>query len=149
MIEASLKPAQVAKARRNIEGLAQKLTNPLVANKAAGIQLYNWTIRNFDAEGAYQRPVWRDLAPSTKRRKAREGKERMLVRTGHMRAGIVPFWSRDNAGVGVTVSYSVFHEEGTDRMPQRKILPRAEVVVETGMKVYGHYVATATREANR
>ena len=148
MIEAKLTDAKLARTRRNLERLAGELTNPVQANKAAATAIYGWTMRNYDAEGVHQKPRWPALAERTVKRKARKGKEKMLVMSGHMRASILPFWSKDNAGVGSEVEYAAHHEEGRKHLPQRKILPTERVVAETGLKVYGYYVSEAVKRAN-
>lgn len=153
MIEVELDETALRRARYNLEYFATKLRNLTLVNKTVATQLYGWTIRNFDAEGANQTPAWVPLAERTVREKARIGKERMLVRSGHLRASLLPFWSEHNAGIGSELAYSIFHEEGTERhgvphVPARKMLPTQQLVVETGLRIYGHFVTQAVREAN-
>jgi phage gpG-like protein len=136
------------RAQANLAKFADKLANPLIANKAVAVQLYSWTIRNFDAEGAEQSPPWPRLAERTIERKRRIGKERMLVISGQLRASLLPFWTRENAGIGSQLSYARYHEEGTATLPQRKLLPTRELVSSTGLRIYNHYVGTAARQAN-
>jgi phage gpG-like protein len=109
--------------------------------------LYGWTIRNFDRQGALQ-GGWSPLRPSTIRQKARIGKEVPLVRSGQMRANFTQFYSDENAGVGNAISYSKVHHEGTSKMARRELLPRRNVVLQIGLKVYGAYVDRQVARAN-
>lgn len=138
---------QLAAANRRLEGFARAMADLTPANREASIALYGFTIRNFDRQGALQ-GGWTPLAESTLKQKARIGKEQPLVRSGHMRAGFTSFYSRDNAGVGNEVTYSRFHHEGTGRLPQRELLPRRDVVLQIGLKVYGNYVEREALKAN-
>lgn len=132
-----------------IENLAKKLKlYRRTANIAVSTQLYGWVIRNFDTEGSTF-GGWKELKPATVRAKAKEGKEKMLVRSGTLRASFLPFHSNDNAGIGSELEYSEYHERGVpDRnLPRRPMLPPRKVVLETGMRVYQFYVAKAIRES--
>lgn len=142
-----LNEAQLRAMDRRLERFARAMRDPTPANREASIALYGWTIRNFNAEGRMQ-GGWTPLHPRTVREKKRIGKEKMLVRTGALRANFTQFYSRDNAGVGNQLSYAKFHHEGTDRLPRRELLPRRDKVLEIGLKVYGQYVARETRKAN-
>lgn len=144
---AQLNEVQLRAAERRLERFARAMTDMTPANREASIALYGFTIRNFDRQGGLQ-GGWTPLAESTIRQKQRIGKEQPLVRTGHMRAGFTQFYSRDNAGVGNEVSYSRHHHEGTPRLPKRELLPRRDVVLQIGIRVYGAYVARKVREAN-
>lgn len=141
--------SQIAAVNAKLEKLYGKLARPIVANKAASIALYGQVIRNFDADGAMY-GLWAALAPATVRQKERIGKEKMLVRTGHLRAGFVPFHDDHNAGVRNEVEYAAAHQFGVPErnLPARNMLPPRDAVLETGIKVYQFYVAQAAREAN-
>ena len=139
--------AQIAAVSKRLETLAGRLKQPTIANKAASIALYGRVIRNFDQQGAMD-GKWAPLAASTIKQKAKLGKEQMLVRTGHLRAGFVPFHDAHNAGVRNEVTYAKFHHEGTSRLPKRNLLPSRAAVIDIGIKVYGHYVHEWAKEAN-
>lgn len=139
--------AQLAAVNRRLERLAAAIQRPTEANREASIALYGFTLRNFDRQGQMQ-GGWKPLAPSTIRQKQRIGKEQPLVRSGHMRAGFTSFYSSENAGVGNEVEYSRYHHEGTDRLPQRELLPNRENTLKIGLKVYGQYVEREARKAN-
>lgn len=146
MIEA--KVIGVEKANARLERFAAAMRDPTPANRQASIALYGWTLRNFDRQGGIGVP-WAPLHPKTVRQKQKIGKEQPLVRTGQLRANFTQGYSRDNAFVGNKISYSKFHHEGTSRLPQRELLPRREVVLDIGLKVYGQYVAREAAKANR
>jgi phage gpG-like protein len=146
-VSAEINRSDIQLLNQRLEKLASAMSNLTPANREASIALYGLTIRNFDNQGG-PGAKWAPLAASTIRQKARIGKEKMLVRTGNMRAGFHSFYSRENAGVGNAVTYSLFHHEGTTRTPKRELLPRQDAVIELGIKVYGAYVARQVREAN-
>jgi phage gpG-like protein len=147
IFSADLDAAQLAAMNRRLERFSDAMGNPTPANREASIALYGWTIRNFDRQGGLQ-GGWAPLSPRTVREKSRIGKQVPLVRSGHLRAGFVPFHSRDNAGVGNEVEYSKYHHFGTSRLPRRELLPRRGVVLEIGLRVYGQYVEREARRAN-
>lgn len=76
---------------------------------------------------------------------------RILQVTGHLRQSFAPFSDQDEAGVGARASFGVdyarVHEEGSDRVPQRKMLPDEEQALEIGVRVYGHYVDESIKES--
>lgn len=146
---AELNEQQLAAMNRRLERYANDMEDPTQANREASIALYGWTIRNFDADGARQ-GGWAPLHPKTIKEKARIGKEKMLVRSGQLRANFTQFYSADNAGVGNAIAYSAAHHFGVPErnLPKRELLPRREVVLDIGLRVYGAYVARKAREAN-
>lgn len=87
--------------------------------------------KRFDAEG----PGWAPLAPSTLARKARKGyPETILHATGILRdsltkvnaPGSVVRMLPDEIFIGTRVPYGTYHQTGTDKMPQRKIVDLGE-----------------------
>lgn len=138
---------QLRTMNRRLESFAQSIAKPIEANRQASIALYGWTVRNFDKQGGLQ-GGWAPLRPRTIKQKAKIGKEVPLVRTGHMRSGFTQFYSDDNAGVGNEVEYSKFHHGGTANIPRRELLPRRDVVLQIGLKVYGAYVARQVAKVN-
>lgn len=114
-----------------------------LANKRASIVLYQWVLRNFQEEGA---PAggWEPLAPSTIAYKQEHGYSRMLQNTGALRASFLPYSDKDVALVGSPLSYSAAHEEGTSRVPQRRLLPTAEQAQALVMPIYGREMKVVT-----
>lgn len=146
-VSVELNEDQLRSMNRKLERFAESIARPIEANRQASIALYGWTIRNFDRQGSFQ-GGWASLRPSTIRQKMRIGKEVPLVRSGHMRDGFTQFYSNDNAGVGNEVEYSKFHHFGTSKMARRELLPRRDVVLQIGLKVYGAYVDRQVARAN-
>jgi len=138
-----------AKLTAKLEALARRLkTYRRTANIAVSTQLYAWTIKNFDTEGS-SFGGWKALRPATVKAKKREGKEKILVRTGALRASFLPFHSDDNAGIGTELEYSVYHENGVPsrNLPKRPMLPPRKVVLDIGMKVYQFYIDKAIKQS--
>jgi phage gpG-like protein len=146
-MSAEVDESQLRAMNRKLERFAESIKHPIEANRQASIALYGWTIRNFDRQGALQ-GGWAPLKPRTVREKARIGKQVPLVRSGHMRSGFTQFYSDENAGVGNEVSYSKYHHFGTSKMVRRELLPRRDVVLQIGLKVYGAYVQRQVARAN-
>lgn len=146
-LSAEINQQKLRELNRRLDRFAVAMGDTTPANREASIALYGWTIRNFDRQGGLQ-GGWAPLAASTVREKQRIGKQQMLVRTGQLRQSFSGFFSRENAGVGTPIIYSRFHHEGAGRMPQRELLPRQDVVLQIGIRVYGQYVARKAREAN-
>ena len=58
-----------------------------------------------------------------KERKVQDQSRQMLVKTGRMRQDIrVTERGMNHRRVGTTVPYAKYHNEGTDRLPQRKFI---------------------------
>jgi phage gpG-like protein len=148
VVSAQLDEAQLRAMNRKLEQFAESIARPIEANRQASIALYGWTIRNFDRQGGLQ-GGWAPLRPNTIRDKARIGKQVPLVRNGHMRSGFTQFYSEENAGVGNEVSYSKYHHFGTEKMARRELLPRRDVVLQIGLRVYGAYVQRQVARANQ
>lgn len=136
-------------ASAKLNRLAGQLKDFTVPNRALSIQLYGLVIKNYDSQGSLV-GGWAPLAESTIERKRRAGKEQMLVWSGALRASFLPgsFYDSKRAGVGSQIVYSEFHQEGTDRMPQRELLPRGDQVLDAALKIYGFYVERQVKEAN-
>lgn len=78
--------------------------------KAAGI-MADSVEENFEEEG---RPRWPDLAASTKKQRAREGKwpGKMLQRSGQLAASIGRAYDDDSASVGTNKIYAAIQNDG-------------------------------------
>lgn len=122
--------------------------NRTVPNRQLSIQLFGWTQRNFQQGGSLQTPTWAPLAPSTLKQKARKGySSQPLVRTGHYRQSFRPFSDNNQAGVGSEVPYSIYHEQGTAKMPQRAALPPAAVALDYAVRIYERWAQGLARQA--
>jgi phage virion morphogenesis protein len=66
---------------------------------------------------------WAALAPSTLAQKQRKGyPASILTATGKMRRSVVAIADARSVLIGVDVPYAIFHQQGTRKMPQRRIL---------------------------
>ena len=74
---------------------------------------------------------------------------KLLQDTGRLRKSFSPFYSRNTAGIGSSLSYSVAHEIGLPvrNLPARRMLPMTgDRSVERGViKIYDRYIRRALR----
>lgn len=115
----------------------------VLANKKASIVLYQWVLRNFQGEGELA-GGWAPLAEATIAYKEAHGYRMKLQNTGALRASFLPYSDDKIASVGSPLWYSRTHEEGTGRVPQRKILPTAEQAQPLVMPIYGREMKIVT-----
>ncbi|NEP15199.1 MAG: hypothetical protein F6K14_34530 [Symploca sp. SIO2C1] len=81
------------------------------------------TERQFATETDPDGVRWAALAPSTLAQKRRLGyPDNILTRTGKMRNSVVAIADARSVLIGVDVPYAIFHQQGTRKMPQRRIL---------------------------
>lgn len=86
------------------------------------------TLERFATEGAYGGEKWAPLAPSTLARK--DPGKGILVDSGRLRASLTQETAPDSIRAllpqslhwGSSVPYGVFHQKGTSRMPQRRVV---------------------------
>ncbi len=107
-----------------------------------------WIQRNFREEGG-KVCGWAPLADSTiERRMARRNKSgmiRILQDTGGLRERWKHTWGKDHAAVVSAVEYGIFHETGTKKMPQRRILPTLEEIWPSIEKLFDEHIRRALR----
>ena len=141
--------SQIDAYQAKLKKLAGQIRDRREPNRLVSVEFYKVTIRNFDAEGAMY-GKWAPLKESTIKRKDRLGKERMLVITGHLRSGFVPFYDGKNAGVRNEVEYAAAHHFGNPdtNLPKRNLLPTRQAANDIGLKVYNWYIGKIAREAN-
>jgi len=81
------------------------------------------TERQFVTETDPDGVRWAALAPSTLAQKRRLGyPDSILTRTGKMRRSVNSVADARGVLIGVDVPYAIFHQQGTRKMPQRRIL---------------------------
>lgn len=137
-----------AAALRRFGTLVTESRNRTQPNRQLATQLTGWTLRNFQQGGSLQTPAWAPLAASTAKQKARLGYSPMpLIRTGHLRQSFRPFYDNDQAGTGSEVPYSQYHETGTERLPQRAMLPSQQVALGYAMQIYERWAERLARPA--
>ena len=136
--------------RRRMRQRGERLSNVRGANLAAAVQIQAWTQRNLEAEGGLHDAGslrWPDLARSTKRQRRRIGKwpGKMLQVTGRLAGAFETGASRRFGWVRNRTRYAAFHEEGTSRMPQRKIFPERGQAVDIALPAYRKFVTRSIR----
>lgn len=68
---------------------------------------------------------------------------KMLQDTGALRLSFLPFIRKGVAGIGSDLPYSKAHEEGTDDLPQRRMLPKKDDVQADVFSILDNYVRIA------
>ncbi|NER97508.1 MAG: hypothetical protein F6J86_27275 [Symploca sp. SIO1B1] len=98
----------------------RNLENPL---RGWGNWMEQETERQFATETDPDGVRWAALAPSTLAQKRRLGyPDSILTRTGKMRRSVNSVADARGVLIGVDVPYAIFHQQGTRKMPQRRIL---------------------------
>ena len=90
-----------------------------------------WIQKNFQEEGTRSAGgKWKPLAASTikQRKRNKKGSVKILQDTGTMRSRWKHLFTPTTAVIQSGVYYSMFHDKGTKRMPQRKITPTKEQI---------------------
>ena len=126
-----------------------KLGNRRKVNAQALTIVDRWVQKNFQSQGklATDGQGWQKLSASTllQRRKG-GGKVSILQDTGQLRQR----WKHIIRGTKIAilrsmVQYSIYHEEGTKKMPQRRILPEEEHIQPQLEKVFNVFIKKAIR----
>ncbi len=138
--------AMTAKLRHVI----RKVKNPKQANREVSIWLMRWLNENFKTEGG-KVGGWKPFKLGGRRLPGGgiDATAKLLQDTGRLRKSFSPFYSRNTAGIGSSLSYSVAHEIGlpVKNLPARRMLPQAgDKSVEVGViKIYNRYIRRAIR----
>ena len=84
---------------------------------------------------------WAALAPSTIAKKKRMGYPMtILTATGDMWRSLRVVFTDKFAEITITVPYSIFHQKGTSKMPQRKILGINKKILDYAAKNIRGYI---------
>jgi phage gpG-like protein len=84
---------------------------------------------------------WAALAPSTIVKKQRMGYPMtILTATGDMWRSLRVVFTDKFAEITITAPYSIFHQEGTSKMPQRKILGINKKILDYATKIIRGYI---------
>lgn len=65
---------------------------------------------------------------------------KLLMDTGKLRLSFLPFIRRGVAGIGSELPYSKAHDEGSDKVPQRRILPKTSEVEVQVFEILENFV---------
>jgi len=95
------------------------------------------SIQEVDPDGK----KWAALAPSTLRYKRLRGyPDRILTATGKMWTTIRIIYTDKFAELRVVISYAQYHQEGTSKMPQRKLIGLNQKILGYAVKVIRGYI---------
>ena len=103
------------------------------AMKKVSIMLDQWVQKNFQTEGL---PVggWEEIA--------RNGM--ILQDTGTLRHSFIPFSTKNNAGIGSDLPYSVIHEKGIG-VAKRRMLPHKKDVIKKARSIIKTELTVASK----
>ena len=134
---------------------AQQLADKEPVNRRISIQLYGWTMRNFDVAGAMQTPRWAPLSARTLKEKARLGySPQPLLRTGNLRQAFASYYDANKGGIGARASYfsggkkfdyATVHQFGSEHIPARPMLPPPAYVRQTAISIYGKFISDSMK----
>ena len=110
--------------------------------------------KQFGTEGTYGSGGWAPLSPNYAEWKARNYPgARILERTGLLRdslEGANPYTIREirplEMTVGTKVPYGIFHQRGTKKMPQRKIINLTEADKTRWTKIFHKWLVEQSRK---
>ena len=115
-------------------------------NAAALTVVDRWVQDNFKTEGG-KIGGWQPLKPATLRqRRGGGGKVMILQDTGQLRQR----WKHILQGFKTAilqsgVSYGIYHDQGTKRLPKRQILPEQKEINPALKKVYEFFIRKAIK----
>lgn len=152
--------------KATLDAVKQKLTsardalkNDSVVMKQVAVYLDQWVQRNFQSKGGkaggwapYKYggrivPKRKASGQSMETRRYIDGSAVMLQDTGVLRHSFLPFIRKGVAGIGSDLPYSQPHEEGTEDLPQRRMLPRNEDVEVDVQHILDNFVKVSIRRA--
>lgn len=144
-IKIDLKAIGLATIQRRMRQRSIRMKNMRPANLAAATEIRKWVDKNFQAQGSLHddpRLKWKELSQSTikARRKGKKPGNKILQDTGRLKNSF-EISANDRFGtVKNRVNYSVVHEEGTRKIPQRKIFPEIKQAEKIVRPVYDHFL---------
>ncbi len=126
-----------------------KLERRRTINHKAVIVMDRWIQKNFQQQGKLAvQGGWDDISPATKERrrkginKKRRGQFKILQDTGQLRQRWEHVYTNRMAKITSNVDYGIYHEKGTKRIPQRKIMPTEKQVMPELKKLFTGWVRT-------
>lgn len=130
----------------------RRLNRRTSINRRAIVLVDRWIQKNFETEGKKAIPGqgWKPLAPATikaRRSGTSSGlpKARILQDTGQLKTRWKHRYNSREAVLQSGVKYGIYHEEGTSRIPKRRILPLESQIMPDIMKLYGKWVKTSLK----
>ena len=120
MIKIEISRDQVDRLLKRYGSKLRNLEKPLTG---FGNYFVSETEKQFVTETDPDENRWADLAPSTLAEKRRLGyPDDILTRTGKMRKSVNAIATSKALAIKIQSEYAIYHQEGTSKMPQRKIL---------------------------
>ena len=148
MLKLVLKGLRDVRARSAVR--KEKLAKLSGAHLKAAIVIHGWVMRNFKTEGGMHDRAnlrWPALAESTiqarLRRKQWPGLK--LQVNGTLRMGFVPSGTMLSGKVENYVPYARYHEEGTKRMPMRKMFPSERQAYDLVRPIFRDHVRVSIK----
>jgi len=152
--------ATIEAAKRKLAAARDGLKNNGVAMRQVAVFLDQWVQRNFQSKGG-KVGGWEPFkyggrlttkakanAQSIDGKRWVNGSAALLQDTGALRLSFLPFVRQGSAGIGSDLPYSKAHEEGSNDLPQRRMLPKtAEVQVDV-KEILDNFVLLTIRKAN-
>lgn len=121
---------------KRVSGAKSKAQNtgPLMAK--ISVYLDQWNKVNFSTEGG-KVGGWEKLALGGRRVKGGgvDTSAQILRDTGTLQLSFLPWSTKDEAGIGSKLPYSLYHNEGKGHLPQRRMVPLEQEVIEDIKKI--------------
>ena len=133
---------------RGFEEAVKKVGNVQPVLHGIGDVLVREFKGQFPEEGSrLERSRWQPLAPATLEDRARKGfpPGPILTRTGTLREGFVATLGSDYVRVHNDVPYYEYHQLGTPRMPQRRMIVFPERLKQEVVRVFTRFINEALR----
>jgi len=132
----------VEKLRTSMRQRTNKLKNRRAVNKRAVVQVDAWVQKNFRSEGDLAHPGsgWKPLKESTKKSRRGIAPYKILQDTGQLRSRWKHYSDNDTALIQSGVDYGGYHQKGSGKLPQRRILPTREQILPILKVLYKQFV---------
>ena len=129
---------------------AAALNDMRPAYKKCSIYLDQWVQKNFKTQGGNV-GGWAPFASSTLRSMAandpkRASKPMLLVDTREMQRSFLPFYSKDNAGIGSRLPRAKMHDKGLGNVPARRLLPYNKEVAPELKEIFDQHIKMAIKK---
>lgn len=159
MTSVHLDKASLAAVMAKLKGAREELKYDSPVMKRVAVYLDQWVQRNFQSKGGKVGgwapytyggrlvPKKKANAQSIAGHRWINGNAVMLQDTGALRHSFLPFIKKGTAGIGSDLPYSKKHNEGDDKLPQRRLLPVDEDVQVDVLHILDNFVKVTIRKA--
>ena len=143
MDQASFKLLGLPQAQKRIKKVKDAVTYRKKANAQALAVVDRWVQKNFQGEGGNV-GGWAPLQAQTiKARTRNKGKVKILQDVGWLRKKWKYDYSNTHAALVSGVNYGKFHDEGTQHLPVRQIVPKKPEIWPEIEKVFALHLRKA------